>query len=113
MVRWWRLALLVLAGVVAAAAATVLAVAVNVATGGTAMWFPPVKRHPLWWTAGATVAVAAASLLVWAAQRGYERGRSELVPEEQQLEPWVVDRPAEVDQIVAALRRSAGTVGIT
>ena len=33
MVRWRRLALLVLAGVVAAA---VLAVAVNVATGGTA-----------------------------------------------------------------------------
>ena len=69
MVRWWRLALLVLAGAAAAAAATVLAVAVNVATGGTAKWFPPVERHPLWWTAGATVAVAVASLLVWAAQR--------------------------------------------
>ena len=113
MVRWWRLALLVLAGVVAAAAATVLAVAVNVATGGTAKWFPPVERHPLWWTAGATVAVAAASLLVWAAQRWYERGLSVLVPAVQRPEPWVVDRPAEVDQIVAALRRSAGTVGIT
>ena len=113
MVRWRRLALLVLAGVVAAVAATVLAVAVNVATGGTAKWFPPVERHPLWWTAGATVAVAAAGLLVWAAQRGYERGRSVLVPAEQRPEPWVVDRPAEVDQIVAALRRSAGTVGIT
>ena len=60
MVRWWRLALLVLAGVVAAAAGTVLAVAVNVATGGTARWFPAVERHPLWWTAGATAAVAAA-----------------------------------------------------
>ena len=36
MVRWWRLALLVLAGVVTAAAAAVLAVAANVATGGTA-----------------------------------------------------------------------------
>ena len=105
MVRWWRLALLVLAGVVAAAAATVLAVAVNVATGGTAQWFPPVERHPLWWTAGATAAVAAASLLVWAAQRWYERGLSVLVPAVQRPEPWVVDRPAEVDQIVAALRR--------
>ena len=113
MVRWWRLALLVLAGVVAAAAATVLAVAVNVATGGTAKWFPPVERHPLWWTAGATAAVAVASLLVWAAQRWYERGLSVLVPAVQRPEPWVVDRPAEVDQIVAALRRSAGTVGIT
>ena len=53
MVRWWRLALLVLAGVVVAAAGTVLAVALNVATGGTARWFPAVQRHPLWWTAGA------------------------------------------------------------
>ena len=113
MVRWWRLALLVLAGVVAAAAATVLAVAVNVATGGTARWFPAVERHPLWWTAGATAAVAAASLLVWGAQRWYDRGLSVLVPAVQRPEPWVVDRPAEVDQIVAALRRRAGTVGIT
>ena len=31
----------------------------------------------------------------------------------QRPEPWVVDRPAEVDQIVAALRRRGGTVGIT
>ena len=84
-----------------------LAIAVNVATGGTAQWFPPVERHPLWWTAGATVAVAAASLLVWGAQRWYERGLSVLVPAVQRPEPWVVDRPAEVDQIVAALRRSA------
>jgi WD40 repeat protein len=113
MVRWWRLALLVLAGLVAAAAATVLAVAVNVATGGTAKWFPPVERHPPRWTIGATMAVAVASWLVWAAQRGYERGLSVLVPAVQRPEPWVVNRPAEVDQIVAALRRSAGTVGIT
>ena len=113
MVRWWRLVPLVLAGVVAAAAATVLAVAVNVATGGTAKWFPPVERHPLRWTAGATAAVAVAGLLVWAAQRWYERGLSVLVPAVQRPEPWVVDRPAEVDRIVRALRRSAGTVGIT
>ena len=58
-------------------------------------------------------AVAVASLLVWAAQRWYERGLSVLVPAVQRPEPWVVDRPAEVDQIVAALRRSAGTVGVT
>jgi len=113
MVRWWRLALLVLAGVMAAVAATVLAVAVSVATGGKAKWFPPIERHPLWWTAGATAAAAAAGLLVWAAQRRYERGLSVLVPAVQRPESWVVDRPAEVDQIVAALRRSAGTVGIT
>ena len=71
--RWWRLAAVILAGALAAAAATVLAVAVNVATGGTARWFPAVERHPLRWTAGATAAVALAGLLVWAAQRWYDR----------------------------------------
>ena len=81
MVRWWwRFALLALAGVLAAAAGTVLAVAVNVATGGTAQWFPAVEWRPLWWISGATVAVAGAGLLVWRAQRWYERGLAVLVP---------------------------------
>jgi WD40 repeat protein len=113
-VRWWRLAAVMLAGALAAAAATVLAVAVNVATGGTARWFPAVERHPLWWTAGATAAVALAGLLVWAAQRWYDRALKELIPARQLPEPWVVDRPAEVNQVVRAVRRSrGGTVGIT
>ena len=112
--RWWRLALVILAGVLAAAAATVLAVVVNVATGGTANWFPAAGQHPLWWTVGATAAVAVASLLVWGTQRRYERGLQALAPAVQRPEPWVVDRPGEVDQIVAALqRRAGGTVGIT
>jgi hypothetical protein len=73
MVRWSRLALLTLAGALEAAAGTVLAVAVNVATGGTAKWFPTMDRHPLWWVAGATAAVACAGLLIWGAQRWYGR----------------------------------------
>jgi hypothetical protein len=72
-VRSWRLALLTLAGALAAAASTVLAVAVNVATGGTADWFPTMERHPLRWMAGATVAVACVGLLVWRVQRWYDR----------------------------------------
>ena len=113
MKRWWRLALLALAGLIAAGAATVLAVVVNLATGGTAGWFPAVGRHPVWWTIGATTAVAPASLLVWAAQRWYEQGRSGLVPAAEPLEPGLVDRPDEVEKIVAALKRRRGTVGIT
>ncbi len=115
MVRWWwRFALLAVAGVLAAAAGTVLAVAVNVATGGTAQWFPAVERRPLWWISGATVAVAGAGLLVWGAQRWYERGLAVLVPAVQRPEPWVVDRPAEVDRIVHAVRRHArARLGIT
>ena len=87
MERWWRLGLLALAGLIAAGAATLLAVVVNLATGGTAGWFPPAGRHPLWWTSGTTAAVALASLLVWAVQRWYERGLSVLVPAAERLEP--------------------------
>jgi NB-ARC domain-containing protein len=118
MVRWWRLALLTLAGVVAATAATLLAVAVNVATGGTAGWFgwvPGLAAWPQWWAVGATVGVAAGGVVAWGAQLWYERGLAGLVPAVQRREPWVVDRPAEVDKVVAALRHGPGgkTVGIT
>ena len=117
MVRWWRLAVLALAGAVATVAGTIFAVVVNVATGSSARWFPwcpIVERYPLWWTAGTTAAVATASGLVWRAQRWYDRGLSELVPAVQRPEGWVVDRPDEVRRVVAALRRRrGGTVGIT
>ena len=112
--RGWRLVPVAAAGLAAAAAATVTAVAVNASTSGTAGWYRVVERHPLWWTAVATVAVAGAGLLAWRAQGWYDRRLAELIPAVQQPEPWVVDRPGEVDQVVAALRRKAGgTVGIT
>src|SRR5689334_22846867 len=113
MVRRRWMALVALAFALGAASATVGAAAVNVATSGHAYWFPPIERHPLWWTAGATASAAATAFLLWWAQRGYDRALLVLVPAVQRPEPWVVDRPTEVDQIVAALRRSAGTVGIT
>jgi hypothetical protein len=113
-VRWRLFALLVLAGVLVAATGTAVAVTANVATGSKAQWFPPVGRHPLWWMAGATTAVAGAWLLAWWAGRRYDRELAVLVPAVQRPEPWVVDRPAEVDQIVAAVRyRGGATVGIT
>jgi hypothetical protein len=111
----WRLAAVAAAGLGAAVAGTVLAVAVNAATSGTADWYRgAVERHPLWWTAGATAAVACAGLLLWAAQEWHDRALKELIPARERLERWVVDRPAEVDRIVRALRhRRGGTVGIT
>jgi WD40 repeat protein len=110
----YRLGLVAAAGLVAAVAATVLAVALNVATGGTARWFPTMEGYPLWWTVGATVAVAGAGLVMWRVQGWYDRGLTELIPAVQRPEPWVVDRPAEVNQIIAALRsKRGGTVGIT
>jgi hypothetical protein len=113
-VRWWRLALVVTAGLAATAVVTAVAVAVNALTAGTAGWYRVVERHPLWWTVGATAAAAVTALVVWRVQAWYERRLAELVPTVQRPEPWVVDRPAEVAQVVAALRRkSGGTVGIT
>jgi hypothetical protein len=72
-VRWWRFLLLAAAALIAAVAGTVLAVAINVATGGTAHRFPSIEHHPWRWTAGATLAVAGAGLLVLWTQRMYER----------------------------------------
>ena len=47
-------------------------------------------------------------------QRWYDRKMGELVPAVHRPEPWMVDRPGELNKIVAALRRRrAGTVGIT
>jgi len=74
----WRFVVLAVAGLVAAVAATVLAVAVNVATGGTVRWFPAMERYPLWWVGGATAAAAAAGLLVWRVQEWYRSGLAEL-----------------------------------
>ena len=110
--RGWRLLLVAGAGVLAAVAGSVLAVALNVDTGGSARWFPTMGRYPLWWTGGATAGVAGAGLLVWWAQRWYDRGMAELVPAVQRPAPWVVDRPAEVAQVTAALR-GGRTAGVT
>jgi hypothetical protein len=72
-VRWWRFLLLSAAALIAATASTVLAIALNVATGGTARGLPFIEHHPWRWTAGSTIAVAGAGLLVWWTQRYYER----------------------------------------
>ena len=112
--RGWRLVLVAVVALVAAAAATVTAVAVNAATSGTAGWYRVVERHPVWWTAGATAAVAGAGLLVWRVQGWYDGKLAELIPAVQRPELWVVERPSEMKQIVRALRRRrGGTVGIT
>jgi hypothetical protein len=103
----------ILAGALAAAAGTALAVAINVATGGTARWFPTMQRHPLWRTGGAMAGVAIAGLIAGWAQRRYDQRLAELIPAVQRHQPWVVDRPAEVSQVAAALRCRRRTAAIT
>jgi hypothetical protein len=106
--------MVVLAITLAAVAATVVAVAVNVATGGTSSWLPTVEAHPVWWVVGSTGFVAVAGSGVWVSQRRWDRHLAELVPAPQRPEPWVVGRPVEVAQVVIALRgRRASSVGIT
>jgi WD40 repeat protein len=105
----------IVAGIAAAAAGSVAAVAINVATGGAAPWFPAMDRHPLWWAAGSTALVAAAGLFTWQAQRRYDQSLADRIPVVRQPEPWWVSRPDEIGRIVTALQRKeeGGTVGIT
>jgi hypothetical protein len=111
-VRWGRLALIIVTVELAAVAGTAVSYAVNQLTPGTAGWLQGVGRHPLLSVAVATAVVGVAGLLAWAAQRWYDRGSEELLPAVLPLEPWVVGRPDEVNQVVAVLRREA-TTGIT
>ena len=93
---------MVLAGLLAAAAGTVLGVAVNAATGSTVSWFPSVDRF----RCGGLPADFGCGLRRSAGVVGsgrYGRALRELVPAVQRPELWVVDRPSEVNQIVAAL----------
>ncbi|WP_409497210.1 NB-ARC domain-containing protein [Amycolatopsis sp. cmx-11-12] len=85
---------------------------VNVATGGTSPWFEPFETHPLWWMAGGVLATTVAGVLLWWVPRRYDRRLTELLPAAQRPKSWVVNRPAEVHQVVSALLPRA-TVGIT
>jgi len=104
---------------VGAVATSVTAVAINVATGGSSVWLLPVQAHPLWWTAGGTVVVGLCGVVLWWAQRAVsDRRQAALVPAEQRPDPWIVDRPGEVDQVVSMLvsrrRRGGGrSVGLS
>ncbi|GLW36049.1 hypothetical protein Areg01_89830, partial [Actinoplanes regularis] len=110
---------MVTAALVVAGAAAFGSIAANAATGSPVTWWPgwlpSMNDNYLWWLAGSVAAVAGAGVLAWWAQRRYEDGLAELVPADQRPESWVVDRPAEVRQIVRAVlgRERSGTVGVT
>ncbi|MBM2620920.1 hypothetical protein JIG36_36015 [Actinoplanes sp. LDG1-06] len=99
------------AALLAALAAALSGVAINAATGSRAPWFPTMDSHYLWWVAASVVAVSVAALV---SAHVVDNRLVALVPARHQVEPWVEDRPAEVNLIVRALRRrGARTVGIT
>jgi hypothetical protein len=88
--RFGRLTLVAVAALLAAAANTVLAVAVNVATSRSVSWFATVEHHPLRWIAGVTVATPVFGLLLWWGQRGYDAGQHEPGPAVPQPQPWAM-----------------------
>jgi hypothetical protein len=65
------------------------------------------NRYPLPWTAGAAVAVAAAGLVAWQAQRWYERDSPEREGVRQRVDPRVADLPAEAGQTALVMVRVA------
>ncbi|MEU4692224.1 NB-ARC domain-containing protein [Actinoplanes sp. NPDC023714] len=103
----------ILAGLLVAITTALSGVALNVATGGDAPWFPTMDQHPLRWLAVSVPSLALGGWLIWWAQRRYEDQRATLIPAAQRPEPWMVDRPRELGAVVRALRRGSSTVGIT
>ena len=93
------------------------AVAINTLTAGTRPWpggLELIREYPFWWSAGLTVAMVVAGAALRRAERAADHRLAELVPPIERPEPWVVDRPAQVREVVAVLLRSSGaTVGIT
>jgi len=107
----WRLALLAVSGLLVAVLGAGLAVAINVATGGSAPWFPTMNRYPLPWTAGAAVAVAAAGLVSWWAQRWYESGSPGRESVRQRAEPRRV-RVADADPLQLGVHAAISVPGM-
>ncbi|MEU9507789.1 NB-ARC domain-containing protein [Micromonospora sp. NPDC048170] len=64
------------------------------------------------WLAASVLITAGSGLLIWWAQRWYERGLAELVPPKQRPEPWMVDRPTEVREIVQAVTQRRGAAAM-
>ncbi|NUT97641.1 MAG: NACHT domain-containing protein [Saccharothrix sp.] len=96
-VRRWLV--LIVAALLGSASAAIVAVAINVATGGESPWFPAVESHPLRWTAGGSLLAAAAAILFWHAQRRAE---------------GVSDPAAAVDRFVTLVHRQlAGYLSTT
>jgi WD40 repeat protein len=95
--------------------ANVTAVAVNAATNVPGGWpggLEAVRAHPFRWSAGLTVAAVLVGVgLWWVSERSARRSEA-LVPAAEHPEAWVVDRPAELGTLVAAVR-AGGSVGIT
>ncbi|MFC7534521.1 NB-ARC domain-containing protein [Actinoplanes sp. GCM10030250] len=108
---------LVLLTFLTAVTAALAAIATNAATDMTTPWpwgLERVRNDPFAWTGGAVLAGFVASLAVWWVQHRAERQGAEVVLPIEHPESWVLDRPQEVDKVVAALwRRDDSTVGIT
>jgi hypothetical protein len=110
--RFWLVPVLIGAGVVAT---TAVGVATNLATDEPLPpWLEVLAAHPWWLIGGLTAFLAIGSAAVWRLQHAGIRVPAAASSAPVEPPPWLVDRPSEVDRIVAALaRRGGGSVGIT
>ncbi|GAA0522209.1 hypothetical protein Ade02nite_81480 [Paractinoplanes deccanensis] len=98
---------------VAAVAATVVSVAVNLATDTGRERVGFIERDPWWWVLGGTLLAVAAGAAVWWTQQRYAGERPRARRPRPVRPDWVVDRPGEVNRVVEALRGDRDTVSIT
>jgi hypothetical protein len=113
--RWMRFLALGVSCLASAVTATVLAIAVNIATSSSSLpwWLTAVQSNPWPWVTCLTAVVCITAVLAWWSQRFFDARLAILVPAQERPEPWMVGRPIEVDQIVAALRRGGSMVGVS
>lgn len=95
---------------VAVANTMVTVIAINVAIGADASGLPLILTNNPWKTlAVSLVLMVVATATFHLVQRRDDEELATMVPAGLRPEPWVVDRPAEVERIVRALRRRSGS----
>jgi hypothetical protein len=108
----WLLALLT---ALAVTASNVVAISINTATNVQGPWpwgLDLVRRHPFRWSGVLTLLMIIVAVGIWWLSERTARKLYALVPGAERPASWVVDRPAEIEAVVTALR-AGHRVGIT
>lgn len=112
---WLPISALMLVMAVGAAVTVAAGMATNAASeaktwpGGLKV----IQQYPFQCLAATAVLGLAAAVALWWLQRLVDHRQQEWLPARHRPEPWVVQRPTVVSEVVAELRRGTVTVGVT